>query len=470
MADYYGLLARAIGALERNDEASRREIYVKARSALIRQLKAITPPLPPAEISKQRLALEEAIRRVEREAVEAASASMLSPEEIARRAEEALEQALAPSSEPAEGQPRPSEFGGDALRRPPPPPPGAPPPRQPSGPSFEPPPTPEPEVMSPGEIPAEEPAPRAGEDFAEVVRPRPADRAGQRATGWERAPRVTDVEDTTAPAAPAAPPADNRSAKRRRGGRGWEKSPRPHGRRSFMGFLLGLALVVAVLGVGGYFIWQEYGDEIVELFGGEVAEEQPDIVVVEGDPAEPGEGVEIEEPPPFVETVGYLYPEPNNESPISDRAEAEVAWALSEDENGNAVVTATLTIPDRGLGITVEFAKSTAAEFSHEIVVLVTQSAAFQSDPLQSVENLSVKSSEEGIGAALEGDVLSEPNLFLLLLPAANEILNTNRLTGSPWFDLALVYESGERAIVAFNKGTDGDAIFADAAAQWAEE
>ena len=46
---------------------ARRAVYDKARNALIGQLKAIDPPLPTAEISRQRLELEEAIRRVERE-------------------------------------------------------------------------------------------------------------------------------------------------------------------------------------------------------------------------------------------------------------------------------------------------------------------------------------------------------------------------------------------------------------------
>ena len=64
MAEYYALLTRAVGRLPNSSEVSRREVYVKARNALIQQLKAINPPLSPAEISKQRLELEEAIRKV----------------------------------------------------------------------------------------------------------------------------------------------------------------------------------------------------------------------------------------------------------------------------------------------------------------------------------------------------------------------------------------------------------------------
>ncbi len=71
MAEYYAVLSKAVGSLEANGPDNRREVYDKARNALIGQLKAIDPPLPTAEISRQRLELEEAIRRVEREAANA---------------------------------------------------------------------------------------------------------------------------------------------------------------------------------------------------------------------------------------------------------------------------------------------------------------------------------------------------------------------------------------------------------------
>jgi hypothetical protein len=64
MAEYYAVLSKAVAGLESNSADARRAVYDKARNALIGQLKAIDPPLPTAEISRQRLELEEAIRRV----------------------------------------------------------------------------------------------------------------------------------------------------------------------------------------------------------------------------------------------------------------------------------------------------------------------------------------------------------------------------------------------------------------------
>jgi hypothetical protein len=67
MAEYYAVLSKAVAGLEASGPDARRTVYDKARNALIGQLKAIDPPLPTQEISRQRLELEEAIRRVERE-------------------------------------------------------------------------------------------------------------------------------------------------------------------------------------------------------------------------------------------------------------------------------------------------------------------------------------------------------------------------------------------------------------------
>ena len=65
MADYRSILDRAIDGLQNNTEEARRAIYEKARSALMRQLSSLQPALSPAEISKQRLQLEEAVRETE---------------------------------------------------------------------------------------------------------------------------------------------------------------------------------------------------------------------------------------------------------------------------------------------------------------------------------------------------------------------------------------------------------------------
>src|SRR5882757_7070690 len=73
MADYYPLIARAIAGLDPSAPGeSRRALYERARAALIAQLRGVQPPLSESEITRERLALEEAVRKVESEAAQRA--------------------------------------------------------------------------------------------------------------------------------------------------------------------------------------------------------------------------------------------------------------------------------------------------------------------------------------------------------------------------------------------------------------
>jgi hypothetical protein len=73
MADYYPLIARAIAGLDPSAPGeSRRALYERARTALIAQLRSVEPPLSESEITRERLSLEEAVRKVESEAAQRA--------------------------------------------------------------------------------------------------------------------------------------------------------------------------------------------------------------------------------------------------------------------------------------------------------------------------------------------------------------------------------------------------------------
>ncbi len=73
MADYYPLIARAIAGLDPSAPGeSRRALYERARTALIAQLRSVQPPLSESEITRERLSLEEAVRKVESEAAQRA--------------------------------------------------------------------------------------------------------------------------------------------------------------------------------------------------------------------------------------------------------------------------------------------------------------------------------------------------------------------------------------------------------------
>lgn len=69
MTDYYPVIARLVADLKQNTGKGRIEIYQRARAMLVGELQGLQPPLTESEITRERLSLEKAIRKVEAEAV-----------------------------------------------------------------------------------------------------------------------------------------------------------------------------------------------------------------------------------------------------------------------------------------------------------------------------------------------------------------------------------------------------------------
>jgi hypothetical protein len=67
MADYYSVLARAVVNLETGDGAAREELYERARSIIIAELRKKNPKISALTITHEQAALEAAIRRLEAE-------------------------------------------------------------------------------------------------------------------------------------------------------------------------------------------------------------------------------------------------------------------------------------------------------------------------------------------------------------------------------------------------------------------
>src|SRR5882757_8425123 len=135
MADYYPLIARAIAGLDPSAPGeSRRALYERARAALIAQLRSVEPPLSESEITRERLSLEEAVRKVESEAAQRAR-DATRPGEASRpggdrgRAGDAFRANTRPGGKPADPAPPPPESQPSAplppLRPRPPGPPQA---------------------------------------------------------------------------------------------------------------------------------------------------------------------------------------------------------------------------------------------------------------------------------------------------------------------------------------------------------
>src|SRR3984957_3983109 len=109
MADYYPLIARAIAGLDPSAPGeSRRALYERARAALIAQLRSVEPPLSESEITRERLSLEEAVRKEESEAAQRAreaSRGTPDPTRTSSRASTALRTTPRPGARPSDAAP-----------------------------------------------------------------------------------------------------------------------------------------------------------------------------------------------------------------------------------------------------------------------------------------------------------------------------------------------------------------------------
>src|SRR5689334_17356377 len=109
MADYHPLIARAVAGLDKNSGENRRVLYERARLALVAQLRGVVPALDESEITRERLSLEEAIRKVEAEAARQAREAARPPA-LPRRTEPPRREESPPPPPPPrrEEPPRPA--------------------------------------------------------------------------------------------------------------------------------------------------------------------------------------------------------------------------------------------------------------------------------------------------------------------------------------------------------------------------
>src|SRR5262245_13716212 len=119
MADYHPLIARAVAGLERNTGDARRALYERARTALVAQLRGVTPALSESDVTRERLALEEAIRKVEAESARQTLAEPAAPQKEASRRVRAPEMPRwdSPSTPGSERPSSPPLSRNDSLAR-----------------------------------------------------------------------------------------------------------------------------------------------------------------------------------------------------------------------------------------------------------------------------------------------------------------------------------------------------------------
>lgn len=195
MADYYPVLARAVAALPNSTPELRSAIYGRARAALMGQLRAVQPPIAEEDIEREGRLLDEAIERLEAEA--------LTPPAPEPAPEPRQEPSQVPSAGPANREPS-QEIGNPPeplVRRPDPTAGTLPRPTLPPRPALPPRPTLPPRPGAPASSPPG--GLRAGLGALEAARQR---LAGLARPGARPLPPLPSLPPRPGSDAPVAPP------------------------------------------------------------------------------------------------------------------------------------------------------------------------------------------------------------------------------------------------------------------------
>ena len=529
MADYYPLIARAIAGLDPSAPGeSRRALYERARSALIQQLRSVQPPLSESEITRERLSLEEAVRKVESEAAQRAREASRpaggagaggAPRggDAFRRATTASRPPSPPSpsreARPPEGEPRaPRNLRPDAPPTPPAPPRG-PAPDQPLPPTRErmgaprrgPDNTPPPLPPSPGmrgfrDIAADaddlgraaaQASRNARKTYANVPSPSPEfDRLEpslENRGADPDAPYSYDesIEEAERYAPAGAPPQMPPPQQRSRVGQGGDRAPVKKRVRTggMFPFKSAIAVGLVLILVGAGILW---GKQAVTVVSG-MFKSSPSTVEAPKDASVPavkpkiadrvGQPGSSDQLAPVAQKV-VLYDEDPSD-PKGKQYVGSVIWRTEPikatgNQKPDIAVRADIEIPDRKFKMTMSFRRNTdtslPASHTAELTFILPQD--FSSGGVGNVPGILMKSNEQARGTPLAGLAVKVTDGFFLVGLSnvdADRSRNMQLLKERSWFDVPLVYTNQRRAIIAIEKGAPGERAFNDAFAAWGE-
>jgi hypothetical protein len=464
MADYYPLISRAVTGLDKNTGENRRVLYERARTALIGQLRSVQPPLDEADITRERLALEEAIRKVEADA-----AAQARPEPLPEAPEPPIEPEAPEPSEVPQHEPPASlrdrglrdfyssvaeakDLGGATSQA-----------NRSARETLEALPD---EHASPTAAEREEtrhffepPGEHAAHDFAQAETP--ADETGE---------------------LPELPPLEEEHE---------DLAHRPV--RSYGRLIKFVLLILVLAGLAGAAYWQRgpITSMVASLRSTPAAVKptptpapppaaKPKIPDRVGPSTVPGTPPEqpANAPAAAVAQKVVLYEEqPGN--PQGKRYVGSAIWRTETVSPGPGLapelaVRADVDIPERHMHMTWTLRRNSDKDLpaSHTIEIMFTLPADFDQGGVGNVPGVLMKESEQARGVPLAGLSVKVTNGYFLIGLSAVELdmqRNIALLKERGWFDIPIVYTSNKRAILAMEKGPPGQRAFAEAFRAWGE-
>jgi len=517
MTDYHPLIARAVEGLDKSTGEARRTLYERARTALVTQLRGVEPALSESEITKQRLALEDAIRKVE---AEAARKSRTEPRPAAPpRRERASPPADVARTEARPGGGTHAKSAADAGE--------ADGPRQAHEPTAR-----ERLLSARSSVPSRE-SMKGFRDGANEGRGRGG--ATAKATQFTR-----DTRDSFGLVSSHPLPSDEEavgsslhdgfqpqldaeelisssySSRQKRSRELVEEQPiehpampqsaqqpphittlpetthePPRPARSYRGLIKLLVVLILVSGAAATISWQwssltglyqiltKHGPRQPSQTTRETPSAQPKFsgrVPQEQNAGQaPGTAPGSQTAPAVAQRVVLYEEDPND--PQGRRFVGSAIWRTETVSPGPGLapelaVRADVEIPERRMTMTWSLRRNTdkALPASHTIEIMFNLPADFPGGGVANVPGILMKQSEQARGTPLAGLAVKVTNGFFLIgLSAVDADLqrNVQLLKERPWFDIPVVYANGGRAILAMEKGPPGDRAFAEAFAAW---
>ena len=152
-------------------------------------------------------------------------------------------------------------------------------------------------------------------------------------------------------------------------------------------------------------------------------------------------------------------------------------WRLHKDASGagsasQVRVSVDVAIPERQLAVslTIRPNPDRAVSVSHFIEIKFNLPRDFQHGGISNVPGITMKPAEQTRGTPIQGHMVKLlPNVFTLGLSQAEVQRNVQLLYGQRWFDIAIIFANGRRALLALEKGASGDRAFKQAFASWAQ-
>ena len=133
---------------------------------------------------------------------------------------------------------------------------------------------------------------------------------------------------------------------------------------------------------------------------------------------------------------------------------------------------ADVEVPERKLNMTWSLRRNTDKSLpaSHTVEIIFNLPPDFPSGGISNVPGILMKEAEQTRGVPLAGLAVKVTNGFFLIGLSnveAEKERNLQLLKDRAWFDVPVVYSNNRRAILAMEKGTPGERVFAEAFKVW---